>query len=320
MKKLIICMYAMMSLNQIIAQAPAPPDIRGGKMCAGSVLYNGQKLISANGKFTLSFTVTGNIVITNISVAPNEIVWESATNTASSFTKFLQMQADGNFVLYDINPSSQRPFPIWNSVTNGCPNSCFILDDVGNSYILCNGRIIYQTYATVNTSLLKYTNAIARVTYITGNDNKDAGSRFEAFITMGNSNNIVLEKKATNNVDQLEFKNNSTNVTVLNKANNVSTTAVLSDDFKTNGGGTFKIKFRPANILFGSDDWEIKTIKIEFEFSAPNTSASLYQFTKTVTFSNPKGIPIAKLGRGKNGLECKFDANFNPILTTVTAQ
>lgn len=98
---------------------------------AGSVLTAGQTVYSDNGKYAGFMQGDGNFVVYRLS--DMTALW--STQTSGHSGSFIQMQYDGNFVLYD---SASRP--LWNSQTHGsgAGQPYFTVSNVGQALVLSN--------------------------------------------------------------------------------------------------------------------------------------------------------------------------------------
>jgi hypothetical protein len=102
--------------------APVYPLVaRGDTMNPGEVLYLGQSLRSANGRYTLILQWDHNLVL----YGPTRALW--ATGTDHSLAAVCTMQTDGNLVLTD---TAQKP--VWASNTWVNPGSRLVVQDDGN--------------------------------------------------------------------------------------------------------------------------------------------------------------------------------------------
>jgi roadblock/LC7 domain-containing protein len=104
----------------------------------GERLNLDEKLISANGQFTLWLQPDGNLVLYHDAIQSNHAYWSS--NTAglpdNLRPKHADMQADAHFVLYDANT-----VPRWGSGTwgTGFVDPYIMLGDDGNLVIYHDG-------------------------------------------------------------------------------------------------------------------------------------------------------------------------------------
>ena len=104
-------------------------------MKAGEVLYPGQYITSANGRYKFIYQNDGNLVLYDGS----RPLWASSTNGQPGGVCI--MQEDGNLVFYI--PVDR---PIWASNTAGNPNSRLVVQDDGNMVIYSpNGKAIWAT-------------------------------------------------------------------------------------------------------------------------------------------------------------------------------
>ena len=97
---------------------------------AGQALVPGGKLVSTNGKYVLIYQKDGNLVGYTASTP----FWASGLQTASP--SMAVMQADGNFVLYDVKMNQY-----WSSNTGGVgnpPNFKIFMQDDRNIVIYDN--------------------------------------------------------------------------------------------------------------------------------------------------------------------------------------
>ena len=96
------------------------------------ILYAGQSLWSADGRFHLDMQTDGNLVL----YGPSGPMWWTSTNGGSD--RRMVMQVDGNLVVY--NGANQ---PLWGSWTHGNPGARLALQNDGNLviYSIANAAI-----------------------------------------------------------------------------------------------------------------------------------------------------------------------------------
>lgn len=95
-------------------------------MQPGEILYPGQSISSANGKYNFTFQADGNLVLYKTS--NGKALWSSRTDNKPSAACI--MQKDGNLVIYNTNAN-----PIWASNTDGNVGSRLSVQDDGNVVI-----------------------------------------------------------------------------------------------------------------------------------------------------------------------------------------
>lgn len=110
---------------------------KGCRMNAGDYLHQGDFLVSPNGNFFLLLQSDGNLVeYTHYQGNADSIVWLSGT--AGKATQcFAAMQGDGNFVLYKGTPDRNEG-PLWSAATNSGTNFLQLQDD-GNLVVYKKG-------------------------------------------------------------------------------------------------------------------------------------------------------------------------------------
>jgi hypothetical protein len=99
-------------------------------MQPGEVLFPGQSISSANGRYTLVYQGDGNLVL----YGPGGALW--ASNTNGQPVGVAIMQGDGNLVIY--GPGGTV---VWASNTDGNPGARLVVQDDGNV-------VIYRTDGT----------------------------------------------------------------------------------------------------------------------------------------------------------------------------
>lgn len=98
-------------------------------------LYPGQALVSMNQMFSLALQPNGDLILAR---GDGAVLW--ATQTAGLPQPFLNMQGDGNLVLYG------AAGPAWFTRTEGWPGSVLILQDDGNLVLYAaDGRPLWNT-------------------------------------------------------------------------------------------------------------------------------------------------------------------------------
>ena len=104
--------------------APAPRT--SDTLPAGGRLTAGQSITSSSGRYRLLYQTDGNLVLyDDVSGA---VVWSSNTRGTSAGQAL--MQADGNFVVYDVQGTG-----LWSSGTAGNPNARLVLQNDGNGVV-----------------------------------------------------------------------------------------------------------------------------------------------------------------------------------------
>jgi hypothetical protein len=107
-----------------VPQAPEPVVPLSNHLDAGGVLRAGEKIQSANARYSLLYQLDGNLVIYDQTASG---IWSSNTNGTTSGRAL--MQDDGNFVIYGPNDEF-----LWNTGTTS-PGSNLLLQDDGNLVI-----------------------------------------------------------------------------------------------------------------------------------------------------------------------------------------
>jgi hypothetical protein len=119
---------------QLREGGPPPPPPGGGpgpaSLRPGERLYPGSEIRSANGAYQLRYQIDGNLVV----YGPSGPIWSSSTHGTSP--GHLEMQWDGNLVLYDA--ASQ---PVWASGTSGFPNAYLTVENAGHLVINDVGNV-----------------------------------------------------------------------------------------------------------------------------------------------------------------------------------
>ncbi|ODT83061.1 hypothetical protein ABS71_00015 [bacterium SCN 62-11] len=106
-----------------------------GILQPNTILYVGGTCVSPDGRFHLDLQKDGNVVLYRF----NEKLWSAGT-TGSSAAR-LCMQPDGNFVLYGDGGD-----PLWSSNTAGNPGAQLRVQNDGNMVIYgVNQRVLWAT-------------------------------------------------------------------------------------------------------------------------------------------------------------------------------
>jgi len=121
-KKWIKCLTVIGFLMAFTVVAVYPVMARD-TLKSSQMLYKGESLKSANGRFELTLQNDGNLVL----YEKGKAIWSSETNGKNA--KKLVMQSDGNLVLYGPNG------PIWATNTSGNRNAYLMLQNDGNLVI-----------------------------------------------------------------------------------------------------------------------------------------------------------------------------------------
>lgn len=111
--------------------APSGSGPDGERLVAGQRLLPGQRLFSANGLYELAFQGDGNLVLYNEYGRP---LW--ASDTPDSNPGYLEMQADGNFAMYDVD--GVLLFDTWRD-TGGAHGAYVVVQNDGNVVIYNSG-------------------------------------------------------------------------------------------------------------------------------------------------------------------------------------
>jgi len=116
----------------LAAGAPAQPP---GILQPNSILFVDGSCVSPDGRYHLDVQKDGNVVLYRF----NEKIWSAGT-TGSSATKLI-MQPDGNLVLYGDSGG-----PLWSSNTAGNPGAQLRVQTDGNMVIYgVDQRVLWAT-------------------------------------------------------------------------------------------------------------------------------------------------------------------------------
>lgn len=105
-----------------------------GALRPGERLYRGEGVWSCNGMAHLKHQTDGNVVLFD------RMGWVWQTGTAGKSTVYLEMQHDGNLVLY-----SPEGVPHWNSQTHGKAGASLAVQDDCHGVIYHNGVPVWRT-------------------------------------------------------------------------------------------------------------------------------------------------------------------------------
>jgi hypothetical protein len=111
---------------------------------SGASLFDGQSLVSPNGRFKLAMQSDGNLVL----YGDGLVLWDSGTLNDAPDTAM--MQGDGNFVVYKANR------PIWSSGTSSSVRGLYRLavQNDGNVVVYSPAnKPLWQTFATAGAGL-----------------------------------------------------------------------------------------------------------------------------------------------------------------------
>ena len=107
----------------------------GDDMQPGEVLYPGQSISSASGRYTFVYQADGNLVL----YGPGGALW--ASNTNGQPVGVTIMQGDGNLVIYGPNAVY-----VWDSSTHNHPGARLVVQDDGNVVIYApDGTALWAT-------------------------------------------------------------------------------------------------------------------------------------------------------------------------------
>jgi hypothetical protein len=109
--------------NGVVAIYGAPAPARSHRLPSGARLLPGQQLTSANGRYRLAYQADGNLVLYDD--VNRETPWTSGTLGTSAGQAV--MQTDGNFVIYDAQVKDQ-----FVTNTTGNPGAFLQVNDDGN--------------------------------------------------------------------------------------------------------------------------------------------------------------------------------------------
>lgn len=122
--------------SSVTSQIQSQFEIVNPRLLSNSLLMPGQRIETANRKYSLILQEDGNLVLYTSSMKP---LWNSQTD--GKRVQHLTMQSDGNLVLYDTNSK-----PIWHSHTNGKGSSRLVIQEDANLVIYHDGGT--ATWAT----------------------------------------------------------------------------------------------------------------------------------------------------------------------------
>jgi hypothetical protein len=111
---------------------------------AGATLFDGQSLVSSNGRFSLDMQGDGNLVLYGAGL----VLWDSGTG--GDVPDQAVMQSDGNLVIY----RAERP--VWSSGTEQTARGMYTLtvQDDGNAVIYSPaGKALWNTYTEAGVGL-----------------------------------------------------------------------------------------------------------------------------------------------------------------------
>lgn len=117
MKQLIVLLAFMMSINVMSQNLPRPVvgskiSLPKGSFSGNTVFNKDQKYYSADSRYFLQMQSDGNLVLYKVMGANNfKALWNTHTNGKA--IKTCVFQSDGNLVLYDYNGKAQ-----WDSFTD----------------------------------------------------------------------------------------------------------------------------------------------------------------------------------------------------------
>ena len=115
-----------MPANVVENSLPSGPTAKGPDMEPGEVLHPGESVTSANGQYTFTYQLDGNLVLCRN--RDRHCSWATDTNGISPGV--CVMQADGNLVVY-----SGDAKPVWDSETWQYHRSHLVVQDDGNVVI-----------------------------------------------------------------------------------------------------------------------------------------------------------------------------------------
>jgi hypothetical protein len=116
--------------------SPPSPLSNADRLLLGQGLFVGERLLSEDGRFSLTLQTDGNLVLHN---PLKQTLWESGM--ANRPTWDFALQADGNLVMYDVIGN-----PIYDAGTKGKNGTQFILQSDGNAVLYDgNGNSIWDT-------------------------------------------------------------------------------------------------------------------------------------------------------------------------------
>lgn len=112
---------------------------------AGASLFDGQSLVSPNGRFSLDMQSDGNLVLYGAGL----VLWDSGT--AGDAPDYATMQGDGNFVIYKANK------PVWSSGTDELvKNQPFVLNVQNDGNVVIHSPVnkaIWDSYTEAGAGL-----------------------------------------------------------------------------------------------------------------------------------------------------------------------
>ncbi|PZE24743.1 hypothetical protein DEI86_11945 [Curtobacterium sp. MCBD17_028] len=161
--------------------APAIPAVTtvGSSLSAGAQLNSGQGITSANKQYTLNMQADGNLVVYGM----NRALWSSGTSGKPG--AYLKMQADGNLVVYLGSKA------IWESHTSNKPANKLTMEDNGDLR-LENGSTLYWHTGRNGRDTMTPTSTLTAGQYLLSQNGK------KQFIVQADGNVVVYSSgKAT---------------------------------------------------------------------------------------------------------------------------
>lgn len=283
------------------------------------ILYAGQQMNSADGRFGLAMQTDGNLVI----YGPDGAMWWTSTNGGPD--RRMVMQADGNLVVY--NSANQA---LWASWTHNNPGATLSLQNDGNLVIRNSaGTPIWSSNSTFVphafwvddasateggtvsfvVSRNKATTATYSVNFTTGNGTAIAGSDYN-----GSSGTLTFAPSEANKtvsvttIDDSAIEGNETLTLTLSGATNGSTiarsvaTGTINDNDFPPPCGSVSYSINDAQNTEGSP--------LVFTVTKAGSSSS----SCTINYATANGTGVA----GTNYLAASGTLSFSPAQSTQT--
>jgi len=153
-------------------------------------------------------------------------------------------------------------------------------------------------------SIYKLTSA--RVSILTGNDNKEFPSEVSVYLRATGLPDAMLQPGA--NLKN-EMKSNSWNEFGLQHSDRATSDCWLLSSFQSRGL-LLRIWYNPN---FMTDAWRIEGVKLTLEFKDQFGNLHPTYCNKTIVFNNTSGF----LDNGYRTMECKADASFVPLTSSI---
>nr|WP_294780959.1 hypothetical protein [uncultured Flavobacterium sp.] len=109
------------------------------KLSVGETLYIGKSLFSNNKRYELQMQSDGNLVLYDLISGGRKPIWATNTYGTAYQGAIATMQSDGNLVL------KRNGIMIWSSKTDKNPGADLTLQDDGNLFIYLNGKALWSS-------------------------------------------------------------------------------------------------------------------------------------------------------------------------------